>query len=94
MNRKINVEKIIGYILLAPAIISVFLFLYQLVGLKTDYNHYNDTLFNFVSSCWTGKLYSSDAGGSGGYTSALPFYFGLMAIAGAYLIKNNKNSNP
>jgi hypothetical protein len=30
-------------------------------------------------------------GGGGGYSSALPLYFGLMAIAGAYLIKESKN---
>jgi hypothetical protein len=42
------------------------------------------------SNEWTGTYDYSREGGGGGYTSALPFYFGLMAIAGAYLIKNKK----
>lgn len=69
-------SEIIGYILLSPALISVILFF---ISLLTD----ADTLkgFNYLDE-WTGGY--SDGGG---YTSALPFYFGLMAISGAYLIK-------
>jgi hypothetical protein len=59
--------------------------------------HLNDALGN-ISSVWIGYIDSGipsslpigeeGTNGSGGaYTSALPFYFGLMAIAGAYLIK-------
>lgn len=84
---KQDVTKIIGYILLTPSLISVLMFLSQL---------FKETkLFtNFLSTIWTGRLdfgYSYDSGGGGGgYTSALPLYFGLMAIAGAYLIKDRK----
>lgn len=56
--------KIIGYILLSPALISVARYYIIL---------YNKTV---VSSDVAGNL--------------IPIYFGLMAIAGAYLI-NDKN---
>ena len=77
--KKIDKSLIIGYILLLPATISVLLFLITLLT-KTD------TLDLFVNSAWTGTVRYLEGGG--GYTSALPIYFGLMAIAGAYLIKD------
>jgi hypothetical protein len=75
-----DITNIIGYILLSPAIISVLLFI---ISLLTG----ADTLrkFKYLDE-WTGNY----SGQGGGYTSALPLYFGLMAISGAYLIKNNK----
>jgi hypothetical protein len=77
----VNVSRIIGYILLVPPLLSILLFLGQLFS-------EDEKLERFGSTLWTG----STGGGAGGYTSALPFYFGLMAIAGAYLIKDrNKN---
>lgn len=84
---KQDVTKIIGYILLTPSLISVLMFLSQL---------FKETkLFtNFLYTIWTGDVdigYAFESGGGGGgYTSALPLYFGLMAIAGAYLIKDRK----
>ena len=84
---KQDVTKIIGYILLTPSLISVLMFLFQLFK-KTE------VLENFMSTLWTGTTeisYAYQSGGGGaGYTSGLPFYFGLMAIAGAYLIKDRK----
>jgi hypothetical protein len=84
-KRKETIQEIIGYILLAPPTISVILFFLKFAevdGLEE---------FNY-DSAWTGSVQYSmeDGGGGGGYTSALPLYFGLMAIAGAYLIKNSK----
>jgi|688.fasta_scaffold496182_3 hypothetical protein len=71
-------QKIIGYILLSPALISVILFIIQL---RTN----TDALVDMeTGDLWTGYGYGY------GYTSALPFYFGLMALAGAYLIKDKK----
>ena len=73
-------EKTIGYILIIPALISVIFFVMQLA---TGSNLLRNMSFG---SCWTGNA----AGDTYGYTSALPFYFGLMALAGAYLIKERK----
>ena len=71
-------EKIIGWVLFTPPVLSVGLFILSatLVGAP---------LANLQRTTWTGELWNP-----GGYTSALPFYFGLMAIAGAYLIKDSK----
>ena len=82
-----NVTKIIGYILLAPGLISVLLFFIQLFagGERLESQR------GFMFSIWTGSVdFNGDHGGGGGFTSALPFYFGLMALAGAYLIKDRK----
>jgi len=77
-----NVTKVIGYILLSPALISVILFIIQL---RTNI----DALVDMeTGELWTG--YGYGYGHGYGYTSALPFYFGLMALAGAYLIKDKK----
>ncbi len=75
-----EITNLIGYILLSPAIISVLLFF---ISLTTG----ADTLckFNYLDE-WTGDY----SGQGGGYTSALPLYLGVMAISGAYLIKDNK----
>lgn len=48
-------------------------------------------LINFKETAWTGDYNYSSSGGGGGYSSSLPVYFGLMAIAGALLIRDNKN---
>jgi hypothetical protein len=74
----VNMTKVVGYLLLSPALVSVLLFFIALLT-KTK------TLDNFnYSRPWVGGY------DTGGFTSALPFYFGLMAIAGAYLIKDRK----
>jgi hypothetical protein len=69
-------SEIVGYILLSPALISVLLFF---ISLLTEANTLKG--FNYLDE-WTGSY--SDGGG---YTSALPIYLGLMAISGAYLVK-------
>ena len=86
--KKEDITKIIGYILITPALISVILFTIQLLTNK-------DVLVNMNTGyVWTGMGdglgYGDNYGYGYGYTSALPFYFGLMAIAGAYLIKDKK----
>ena len=75
--------KIIGYILLSPALVSVLLFFAQLFA-------EDKLLEKLLETIWTGYTNWSNEGGGGGFTSALPFYFGLMAIAGAYLIKDKE----
>ena len=81
--KKLSVKKLIGYILLLPTLISVPLFFIQLT---TRYNVFR--VFNNTS--WTGNIFvDSGYGGGGGYSSTLPLYFGLMAIAGSILIKED-----
>ena len=79
-----STEKFFGFLLLSPAIVSIILFFYTLIFGVNTLTHFKD------SNEWTGTYGYSGEGGGGGYTSALPFYFGLMAIAGAYLVKNKK----
>ncbi|MBL0258533.1 MAG: hypothetical protein IPQ03_13850 [Bacteroidetes bacterium] len=87
-NKQINkLQIILGVVLLIPPVMSVFFFLQQLfiryypeIGIQNYYH---------LQTVWTGAVdYNYDKGGGGGYTSALPLYFGLMAIAGALLIMN------
>ena len=62
---KIDVTKIIGYILLSPALVSVVMFIAPAVNFTTEEKKF---FFDIVPQT----------------------YFGLMAIAGAYLIKDKK----
>ena len=77
--------KIVGFLLITPAIISVFLFIIQLytpVDNSSSLYYEKNVFKNFILTGWTSDMQ--------GATSALPFYFGLMAIAGAYLIKDTQ----
>ncbi|MDI9309125.1 MAG: hypothetical protein QM535_02820 [Limnohabitans sp.] len=76
-----NIQKTIGYILLFPPVLSVLLFTINLL-VKDSGNIIR--MYN-LSSEWSGSY-----GENGGYMSATPVYFGLMAIAGAYLLSNAK----
>jgi hypothetical protein len=79
-----NIQKTIGYILLFPPLLSVLLFTINLL-LKESGPIIG---MNNLSANWSGWAgYSGDSGA--GFTSSVPLYFGLMAIAGAYLIKNS-----
>jgi hypothetical protein len=79
-NRK-DLELVVGCILLIPSLISVLFFFIQFIE--------PNVFKNFKETAWTGDYGYSSSGG-GGYASALPIYLGLTAIAGAYLIKDNK----
>lgn len=73
-----STSQVIGYFLLTPPLASIIIFFIELFS--------NGQLKLFKSlkySIWTG-----DFSDGGGFMSALPVYFGLMAIAGAYLIKD------
>jgi len=76
-DKPIRLEKIFGIILLIPPLIGVILFL---INLLSDDAGKIPELKN-LSSEWTGSY------DTGGYTSAAPIYLGLMAIAGAWLLK-------
>lgn len=83
LKQSIKLERIIGIILLLPPILSVLLFFFNL--LSNDMG--NIVGMRNLSSEWTGTYgYARDNGG-GGYTSAAPIFLGLMAIAGALLLK-------
>lgn len=78
-EQNIRLERIFGIVLLIPPTIGVILFLLNLFSNDPG----NIPEMNNLSYNWTGD-YSNDGGG---YTSAAPIYLGLMAIAGALLLK-------
>lgn len=79
-----KIESIIALVLLIPPILGVISFVLCLFDCEWHFAKMSD-----LSSDWTGSYgYSSNAGG-GGYTSAAPIYLGLMAIAGAILLKDS-----
>ena len=77
-----NLNRIFGIILILPALISVPLFIINLTVANID------TLAN-LGTHWTGGAWSTGDSGSG-FTSSVPFYFGLMAIGGSILLKESK----
>ncbi|NDC29734.1 MAG: hypothetical protein EBZ58_02100 [Bacteroidetes bacterium] len=77
--KELPFQKKVGYLLLTPPMFSILLLLIDLL-FEVDFIH--------LQYFWTGDTnVDYHHGGGGGFTSALPIYFGLMAIAGAYLIK-------
>ena len=82
-EQNIRLERIFGIILLIPPIIGVLFFSLNL--LSNDLGKIVE--MSNLSSEWTGYMKYSSEGGGGGYTSAAPIYLGLMAIAGALLLK-------
>ena len=92
--KKSPFRKKIGLALLLPAIWSVISF--SLITVFGDFLNNDRTYENpFIESRvqmenfgtnWRGTVHYNEGGG--GYTSALPIYIGLMALAGAYLIKD------
>jgi len=82
-KKSVKIERIIGIVLLIPPTLSVLLFILNL--LFGDIGYIPE--MHSLSAEWTGDYgHAYDAGG-GGYTSAAPIYLGLMAIAGAILLK-------
>lgn len=85
MKRKPKLTKVIGIIFLIPPLIGVLAFLLAIFdnNLFTDIEDYvawsGDADYN-----WSNSM---GGGGGGGYSSMLPVYLGLMALSGAYLIK-------
>ena len=77
-----RIECIIGILLLIPPILGVIAFVLCLFGCEWNFA----TLDN-LSGEWTTK-YGYDKGGGGGM-SAAPIYLGLMALAGAWLVKDS-----
>lgn len=80
-----NLQKTIGYILLFPPVLSVLLFTINLL-IKDSGDIVK--MYN-LSVNWTGD-YTTNGESGAGFSSTIPIYFGLMAIAGVYLITNAK----
>ena len=76
-NDKVSIERVIGIIFLIPPILGVIFFILNVFISRVG----NIPELSNLGSEWTG---------SGGYMSAAPVYLGLMAIAGAMLLKDSK----
>jgi hypothetical protein len=74
---------VLGVFLLIPPVISVFVFISTLSRPKNSFVYFENTP-------WTGIFLGLNGSA---YTSALPFYFGMMAIAGAILISKSIKNN-
>lgn len=87
---RLNWEAKIGILFLIPPIIGVLLFILNLMDAGFSIEGFPDE-WNCIYSSNFG--YNGDSGGAWAYgyaaTPAIPLYLGLMAIAGAYLIKGN-----
>ena len=81
----LNCEAKIGILLLIPPIIGVIMFVLNLFDAGLGFQSFPQS-WNCVYDYETG--WPSKANGCAA-TPATPFYLGLMAIAGAYLIKGN-----
>lgn len=86
---KLDIGRLIGIILLIPPVMSVLLFV---INLFSEDAGAIARLAN-LSVQWTGDYGYSRDGGGGGFTSAVPMYLGLMAIAGAILLRKADNDS-
>lgn len=82
----LNWEAKIGILFLIPPIIGVIFFILNLMHAQLGFESFPDS-WNCISASDYGYAY----GWAYGYaaTPAIPLYMGLMAIAGAYLLKGN-----
>ena len=80
----LNWEAKIGILFLIPPIIGVIMFICNLLYSGFDFSYFPEA-WNCISdyNSWEHRAYGYAA------TPAIPLYLGLMAIAGAYLIKGN-----
>lgn len=76
-------QKITGIILLIPAFISVILFILLFAGLHID------VLKSVGEERVLNTFWSGERAGPGAFSSTVPVYIGLMAIAGALLLRND-----
>jgi hypothetical protein len=75
-----KVECCIGFFFLIPPILGAIAFAFNLLGSDGDFARMSN-----LSSSWTNDF----AYNAGGGMSAAPIYLALMALAGAYLIKDS-----
>jgi hypothetical protein len=74
-----KVECCIGFFFLIPPILGAIAFIFNLLGSDGDFARMSN-----LSSSWTND-YAYNAGGG---MSAAPIYLAIMAMVGAYLIKD------
>lgn len=75
-----KIQCILGIFFLIPPILGVIAFVLNLLGSDGDFAKMRNLSFHWVCD------YSSDGGGG---MSAAPIYLGMMAMVGAYLIKDS-----
>jgi hypothetical protein len=78
------IEKVIGNLFLTPGLLSIGVFLYELLQGRGSYT--SGWVLKSDISMWFFGF--SDVHGHEG--NQMPLFFGLMAIAGVYLIKDKK----
>ena len=81
ITKEKKMEFWLGVFFLIPPILGVIAFVLCLFDIDSHFSKLSN-----LSSDWTTN-YGYDNGGGG--VSAAPIYLGLMAIVGAYLIKNS-----
>ena len=88
MNKKeaalVKAKKIqcaLGIFFLIPAILGVIAFVFNLLGSNGHFAEMHDLSYH-----WTCDFHYDQGGGG---MSAAPIYLGMMALAGAYLIKDS-----
>ena len=81
----LNLEAKIGILFLIPPIIGVCVFFLDALDANIGFRSFPES-WNCITSYSYGH-HNVDAGYAA--TPAMPIYLGLMAIAGAYLIKGN-----
>ena len=101
-------ELILGIVLLTPPVLSVLSILFIYVGVNILRPFVNKEIgasyvwigYIYESGGFTPAMAEDNSQfkrrniyESGGFTPALPLYFGLMAIAGAYLISHSTIKN-
>ena len=80
--RSLKCEAKIGVLFLVPPIVGVIFFILNLFDADLGFEGFPDS-WNCIYDYHIGESMSYAA------TPAIPIYLGLMAIAGAYLIKGN-----
>ena len=79
-----KIQCFLGIFFLIPPILGVIAFVFNLLGSDGEFARMSNLSYHWV--CDYG--YASNGGGGGGM-SAAPIYLGMMAMVGAYLIKDS-----
>ena len=74
-----KIECWIGFFFLIPAILGVIAFTFQMLGIDGDFVELRNLNYKWIAR----------SGDTGGGMSAAPIYMGIMAMVGAYLIKDS-----